>query len=65
MVLDSGRLVEFDSPAQLMKDNNSLFSKLVRETTRGTEPGIVERTSSAAPLISAMAAQKLATQPNL
>jgi hypothetical protein len=32
--LDQGRLVEFDHPATLLKDDKSEFSKLVRETGR-------------------------------
>ncbi|KAK6240305.1 hypothetical protein SCA6_005694, partial [Theobroma cacao] len=31
LVLDGGTAVEFDSPAELLKDSSSAFSKLVRE----------------------------------
>ncbi|KAM5568125.1 putative ABC transporter C family member 15 [Rosa sericea] len=34
LVLDEGRIVEYDSPARLMKDNSSAFSKLVAEFLR-------------------------------
>lgn len=31
-MLDKGRLVEYEHPATLLKDENSAFAKLVRET---------------------------------
>ncbi|KAG2707952.1 hypothetical protein I3760_05G169300 [Carya illinoinensis] len=34
LVLDEGKVVEYDSPAQLLKDNSSAFSKLVTEFLR-------------------------------
>ncbi|KDP26754.1 hypothetical protein JCGZ_17912 [Jatropha curcas] len=34
LVLDEGKVVEYDSPAQLLKDNASAFSKLVTEFLR-------------------------------
>ncbi|PRQ40004.1 putative xenobiotic-transporting ATPase [Rosa chinensis] len=34
LVLDEGRIVEYNSPARLMKDNSSSFSKLVAEFLR-------------------------------
>ncbi|KAF6165228.1 hypothetical protein GIB67_030410 [Kingdonia uniflora] len=34
MVLDEGKIIEYDSPAQLLKDNSSAFSKLVMEFLR-------------------------------
>ncbi|DBA69271.1 TPA: hypothetical protein ACH3X2_14313 [Trebouxia sp. C0005] len=37
MVLDAGQLVEFDSPATLLKNPNSVFSKLVAEASRDTK----------------------------
>jgi ABC-type multidrug transport system fused ATPase/permease subunit len=54
MVLDAGQLMEFDSPDNLLKNPNSLFSKLVAETTKGST-GVVQRTSSVAPLIEGVA----------
>ncbi|GMH36556.1 hypothetical protein BSKO_04424 [Bryopsis sp. KO-2023] len=35
MVLDGGRLMEFDTPEKLMSDPNTMFSKLMEESTRG------------------------------
>ncbi|KAL3155586.1 hypothetical protein ABBQ38_010843 [Trebouxia sp. C0009 RCD-2024] len=37
MVLDAGRLVEFDSPAALLKNPESVFSGLVAEASRDTK----------------------------
>ncbi|OVA17566.1 ABC transporter [Macleaya cordata] len=34
LVLDEGKVVEYDSPAQLLKENSSAFSKLVMEFLR-------------------------------
>ncbi|XP_065873323.1 putative ABC transporter C family member 15 [Euphorbia lathyris] len=34
LVLDEGKVIEFDSPVQLLKDNSSAFSKLVAEFLR-------------------------------
>ncbi len=37
MLLDAGQLAEFDSPAKLMADPTSSFSRLVAETSIGQE----------------------------
>ncbi|KMT07545.1 hypothetical protein BVRB_6g151560 [Beta vulgaris subsp. vulgaris] len=34
LVLDQGKIVEYDSPAELLKDSSSAFSKLVKEFLR-------------------------------
>lgn len=36
MVLDAGKVSEFDSPANLLKNPDSLFTKLVEATGKGT-----------------------------
>ncbi|XVF46078.1 hypothetical protein PTKIN_Ptkin02bG0259200 [Pterospermum kingtungense] len=46
MVLDGGRAVEFESPAELLKDSSSGFSKLVKEfrwnSSKSSQQGVVE-----------------------
>ncbi|KAF7017979.1 hypothetical protein CFC21_031330 [Triticum aestivum] len=37
ILLDNGEIVEYDSPAKLLKDSSSLFSKLVSEYTMGSK----------------------------
>uniref|UniRef100_A0A0E0G4Z5 MRP-like ABC transporter n=1 Tax=Oryza nivara TaxID=4536 RepID=A0A0E0G4Z5_ORYNI len=37
ILLDNGKIAEDDSPAKLLEDNSSLFSKLVSEYTKGSE----------------------------
>ncbi|KAL2941533.1 ABC transporter C family member 3 [Bienertia sinuspersici] len=34
LVLDQGKIIEYDSPAELLKDNSTAFSKLVKEFLR-------------------------------
>uniref|UniRef100_A0A0E0JYL2 MRP-like ABC transporter n=1 Tax=Oryza punctata TaxID=4537 RepID=A0A0E0JYL2_ORYPU len=37
ILLDNGKIAEDDSPAKLLEDNSSLFSKLVSEYTKGSQ----------------------------
>lgn len=46
MVMDAGKLVEFDSPLNLLSDKNSAFSKLVEQTgtvTSGNLKNLAEK----------------------
>ncbi|KAK6049139.1 hypothetical protein COOONC_13356 [Cooperia oncophora] len=37
MVLDKGRIIEFDSPQALLADPDSAFSKMVQESEFGSK----------------------------
>ncbi|GMP58484.1 hypothetical protein CsSME_00022134 [Camellia sinensis var. sinensis] len=39
LVLDEGKVVEYDSPTELLKNNSSAFSKLVMEFKRRSSSG--------------------------
>lgn len=39
MFLNTGKVLEYDSPAQLLKDNSSAFSNLVMEFLRRSSDG--------------------------
>ncbi|XP_072049933.1 ATP-binding cassette sub-family C member 5-like [Amphiura filiformis] len=38
MVIDNGKIAEFDTPSNLLADSNSLFSIMVADMTRNKEP---------------------------
>lgn len=46
LVMDQGKIAEFDSPATLLADKESMFSKLVNETLPGMTASLRKNASS-------------------